>query len=128
LPFLNEYWQEMVMLRDVTRLESNVYPITAPLTTRDDWRGDASPGEQDVAAIQAHILERYNMRSAIGNCLHGAQLLNDEGMATALCRAVNDWLTNQWLNQDARLRASIVVPPQDPFAAAEEIERMAEDR
>jgi predicted TIM-barrel fold metal-dependent hydrolase len=41
---------------------------------------------------------------------------------------VNDWLANEWLDQEPRLRASIVVPAQSPVYAAQEIERCAPDR
>jgi len=41
---------------------------------------------------------------------------------------VNDWIVEKWLNQELRLRASIVVPPQAPLLAVEEIERLAHDK
>jgi len=41
---------------------------------------------------------------------------------------VNDWVVEHWLNQDPRLRASIVIPPQAPLLAVEEIERLAGDK
>jgi len=49
-------------------------------------------------------------------------------MGAAMCRAVNDWIRAEWLDRDPRLRASIVVPPQDPALAVEEIERCAADK
>ncbi|MEZ4615642.1 MAG: amidohydrolase family protein [Caldilineaceae bacterium] len=41
----------------------------------------------------------------------------------ALATAVNQWQVEQWLEQESRLRASIVVPSQNPQRAAAEIER-----
>jgi hypothetical protein len=35
-------------------------------------------------------------------------------MARAFARAVNDWIAEKWLDPEPRLRASIVVPLQDP--------------
>jgi uncharacterized protein len=49
-------------------------------------------------------------------------------MGAALCSAVNDWIAEQWLDKEKRLRASIVVPAQAPLLAAEEIERKAADK
>ena len=49
-------------------------------------------------------------------------------MGAAICSAVNDWIIEHWLNQEPRLRASIVVPAQAPLLAAEEIERRAADQ
>ena len=49
-------------------------------------------------------------------------------MGAAICSAVNDWIVDKWLNQEPRLRASIVVPAQAPLLAVEEIERLARDK
>ena len=43
----------------------------------------------------------------------------------ALARAVNEWLIEEWLNREPRLRASIVMPYEDGDLAAEEIDRPA---
>lgn len=48
-------------------------------------------------------------------------------MSAALCGAVNDWLADQWLDRDPRLRASILVTPRNPELAVREIERRAND-
>ncbi len=42
-----------------------------------------------------------------------------------VCRAVNSWLAEEWLDADPRLHGSIVVATQDPQAAAAEIRRAA---
>ena len=44
-----------------------------------------------------------------------------------MSRAVNDWIAREWLDHDPRLRASIVVPQQNPELAVAEIERCAPD-
>ena len=43
-----------------------------------------------------------------------SQALHSEYLAAALCCAVNRWITADWLDYDPRLRASIVVPAQNP--------------
>ena len=40
---------------------------------------------------------------------------------------MNDWVVREWLDRDPRLRASIVVPYNEPELAVEEIERRASD-
>ena len=50
-----------------------------------------------------------------------AQFSEDLGVAFA--RAMNDWIAKEWLDRDPRLRASIVVPMQNPEIAVDEIER-----
>ncbi|MCP1838531.1 putative TIM-barrel fold metal-dependent hydrolase [Bradyrhizobium sp. USDA 4538] len=59
------------------------------------------------------------------NPLYGVQAIHDEGMAVAFARALNEWIAKEWLLYDKRLHASIVVTPQNPSAAAQEIERLA---
>ena len=55
-----------------------------------------------------------------------AQFSEDLGVAFA--RALNDWIAQEWLDRDARLRASIVVPMQNAEYAVDEINRCAPDR
>ena len=72
--------------------------------------------------LQREALDAFGARAAIVNCLYGGQAVHSEDLAQTLCRAVNDWIAAEWLDRDPRLRASIVVPAQNPHYAAEEIE------
>jgi uncharacterized protein len=129
VPYLDEYWRERVALQQLERLDLSLtsYPPTAPLSGRPDWRPQDGPPGSDLALLQEQALDRFGTRYAILNCLWGAQALFAEDMAAALCRAVNDWIAEQWLDRDPRLRASIMVPAQNPELAAAEIERRARD-
>jgi predicted TIM-barrel fold metal-dependent hydrolase len=49
-------------------------------------------------------------------------------LGAALASAVNDWQVAEWLDPEPRLRASIAVAPEDPLAAAREVERCARDK
>ena len=53
-------------------------------------------------------------------------ILPNSHLAAKLCSAYNDWLLENWLEQDERLRAVLVVPAQFPEAAAAEIRRIGE--
>jgi hypothetical protein len=46
----------------------------------------------------------------------------------AWARSINEWLRTEFLDRDERLRASICVPLNDPLGAAEEIERLGDDK
>ena len=113
LPYLDDYWREMVSVRALDRLNLTLtsYPQNAPLSCRPDWKpeGAAKPGAS-LEAMQRHVLDRYQPRFGILNCLYGAQVMHSEDMAAVLCRATNDWIRDEWLNRDPRLRASIVIP------------------
>ncbi len=131
LPYLDDYWREMVSVRALDRLNLSLtsYPQNAPLCCRPDWKLDngAKPGSS-LEAMQAHVLDRYRQRFGILNCLYGAQVMHSEDMAAVFCRATNDWLRDEWLSRDPRLRASIVIPAHNTELAVEEIRRRAHDK
>ena len=77
--------------------------------------------------MQEHVLDRYQQRFGILNCLYGAQVMHSEDMAAVFCRATNDWIRDEWLNRDPRLRASIVIAAHNTELAVAEIERRADD-
>ncbi len=129
LPYLDDWWREIVRMRGLDRdnLATNAYPAGAPLSCRPDWRPAKGAPGSDPALLRAQALDAFATRYGILNCLHGAQVMFSEDLSAALCRAINDWIAHEWLDADARLRSSIVVPAHSPVLAAEEIERKATD-
>ena len=69
-----------------------------------DWKleGTTKPGSS-LEAMQSHVLDRYQPRFGILNCLYGAQVMHSEDMAAVFCRATNDWLGDEWLNREPAL-------------------------
>jgi predicted TIM-barrel fold metal-dependent hydrolase len=127
LPYMSQAWREMIVSRGTDGLELASYPAGTPIACRPDWRPvNGKPGT-DLGMLRREVLDGFGARAAILNCLHGGQAVHSEDLARALCQAVNDWLAAEWLDQDKRLRASIVVPAQNPGYAAAEIERHASD-
>jgi uncharacterized protein len=127
-PYLDEVWRESTETRGILSLESASYPPNAPITARPDWRGANGQAAVSAADIGRQVFDRWHSSIAICNCLYGVQLVLNEDMAVAFTRALNDWIAKEWLDRDARLRASIVIPMQNVEAAVEEIERCAKDR
>jgi uncharacterized protein len=130
VPYLDDYWREMVSIRALDGLDLGLtsYPQNAPLSCRPDWKlaGGGKPGSS-LEALRQHVLDRFEPQFGILNCLYGAQVMHSEDMASAFCRATNDWLRDSWLNCDPRLRASIVIPAHNTELAVAEIERRADD-
>jgi predicted TIM-barrel fold metal-dependent hydrolase len=127
-PYLDDYWRDMIELRGIEGYNSRAYPPLAPAGARPDWRGDQLQAAETVERVQADLLDRWRLGGAILNCVYGIQQINDEALEAALCSAVNDWLAAEWLDKDSRLRASIVIPMQNPARAVDEIARWADDR
>jgi hypothetical protein len=128
LPHMTPLWRDMIVRRGVDELTSNAYPAAAPISARPDWRACEGPPGGTLVRLRAEALDPFGSRLAICNCLYGVQLLFGEDMAAAFASAVNDWIAAEWLDREPRLRASIVVPMQNPDLAAEEIDRCAPDR
>ncbi len=126
LPYLDDTWRAIVRNRGIPSLDSISYPANSPLSARPDWRRAGGVGMRPADLVE-DVLDRWDISLAICNCLYGVQLLFDEEMAAAFARAINDWLAREWLDKDARLRGSIVVPMQNVELAVEEIERSAAD-
>lgn len=130
MPYLDDYWREMVSVRALDRLNLSLtsYPQNTPLSCRPDWTLDQGrkPGSS-LEAMQAHVLNSCQSRYGILNCLYGAQVFHSEDMAAAFCRATNDWIRDEWLNRDPRLRASITIAAHNTELAVAEIERRAGD-
>src|ERR1700743_199332 len=130
MPYLEPYWREMFRVRGIDRMNMvcSSSPPNSPLCGRPDWRPATGVPGSDFERARQQGLDAFGTRFAICNCLHGAQMLFREDLAVAMCRAVNDYIAREWLDWEPRLRASIVVPAQNPEMAAEEIERLAGDR
>jgi hypothetical protein len=127
LPYMNDHWREMVITRGMDELNSISYPTHSPITARADWKPAEGKPASTLARVQAECLDPFRTSIAICNCLYGVQLLFSEDLASAFSRAVNEWMAREWLDKDARLRASIVVQTQNVEMAVDEIERCAAD-
>src|ERR1700687_3961614 len=80
-----------------------------------------TPGA-DAAAVARDLLDPTGTEIGVLNADDAilVSLMPNPYRAATLARAHNDWLSERWLSADARLRASIVCPAQDPRAAAAE--------
>jgi predicted TIM-barrel fold metal-dependent hydrolase len=125
LPYLDDFWRDTVVARGIKRLDLQSLG-KSPLSVRPDWR--LPPGQKlDPAMLRQHVLDRWQLRYAICNCLHGAIALQDEDLGSAIVSAVNDWVADQWLSREPRLKGSILVHAENPQRAAEEIDKRAGD-
>ena len=115
-------------MREIDRLELHSYPPGSPLTGRADWRPAQGKPASTLDAVRGQCLDHFDLRYAICNTLYGAQIVYSEYLGGALCRGINEWMRAEWLDKEPRLRASIVVSLQNPDTAAEEIERLADDK
>src|SRR3982075_3395064 len=125
LPYLDDHWKEQVVSRAIDGLDLTSYPPNMPLSGRADWRpANGKPGSE-LAMVQRGAFDQLGASHAICNVLYGAQAVYDPYMASAFCKAINDWIAAEWLARDSRPRAPIVLALAAPDLALEEIGRLA---
>lgn len=130
MPYLDAYWLDSFADRAIDRTSFNLTGDMpdAPVAARPDWRPKAGRPGSDLAVLQEKALDGFGSSLAIANCIFGGVALHSVDMVAVICRAVNDWVRECWLDKEPRLRASILVPQTAPDMAAAEIERLGEDR
>ena len=105
------------------------YPPGAPITCRPDWR---PRGQRRAPASTPCAARRWTRSASALRHLQSALRRPGRGQRDAWApRSAPPSTTGsgeQWLDREPRLRASIVVPAQDPLLAAEEIERWPRDK
>jgi predicted TIM-barrel fold metal-dependent hydrolase len=113
-PYLDEYWRDYLANSELV-LSPSLQGAYPPAVL-------AGPMPGDVDAVRAAVLDEA--AAAVLTCLTPFESSHNVYFEAALCRAVNDWLRDEWLEREPRLRASLTVPVLDPDAAADEIDRL----
>jgi predicted TIM-barrel fold metal-dependent hydrolase len=125
LRYQDPLWVEYTRERGWKGPAVNVaYPPGAETSARPEWRPAKGLPATDVSMLRADILDPWKTERAILNCYYAVDALRHPDWAAALAASVNDWIIDQWLDKEPRLRASIVIPARDPVAAAKEIDRV----
>ncbi len=108
--------------------ERGTYPRFQPfLSRRDAFPPNGGAPGSDVGFIREQLLDRYNIAYGVLEPLLGGNTSRNLDEAAALCSAMNDWQAYEFTDPEPRLRASILVPQDDPAAAVKEIEKRAGD-
>ena len=134
LPYLDPYFRDFLERGELPGGRDSVPHGHRPWLHPEGFtRTDAVPEDgatpgSDYELMRDQLLDRYDVEYAIltGDEAIEASTLANAPLATALVRAANDWTIDEWLSRDERLRASLVVAPQDPHGAAAEIRRLGD--
>ena len=91
--------------------------------------GGGRPGS-DLDTLRSQHLDAYGIDYGIliSGDLFGIGGCADADMAAALVSASNDWILEEWVSRDPRLKLSIQVGANDPQLAAKEIGRLGGHR
>jgi uncharacterized protein len=118
-PYLNDYWRQYVTEAGI-RLNglAHAYP-----------RAVSAPAPSSYEALGERVLDRPGVedRIVVLNCLTGFETHRNPYYAAAVASAINDWMREEFLARDSRLRGSVVVSPVSTDDAVSEIERVGGD-
>lgn len=103
------------------------YPKGNPDASRRDAYvpGGGKPGS-DLDFMRQQLLDPCNIELGVLNAITPTPgNAQNHDLAIALATAMNEWQVDEWTSKEPRLKASIVVPYEEPAAAAAEIDRWA---
>lgn len=124
-PYLSGHWRDHVTNTLMKGVVETAYPRFAPTTSRKGLDApNGPPAGSSLEALQRDVLDCDDVEYAILCCTYQVDSLHNPDAAVAFSSAANDWLAAEWLDQDPRLRAGIVVPVHYPELAAREIDRV----
>lgn len=120
-PYLSDYWQEYTQTAGI-RLTgmANAYPPRSPTS--------GIPVPCDYESLKQGVLDTEAPRFAVLNCLTICEAHRNPYYQAALASALNDWIREEFLDRDDRLRASMVLSTVDIDDAVAEVERLGVDR
>ena len=106
---------------------ANPWPSPVGLM-RDDANAAGGPAGSDPELMREQHIEPYDVEYVVLNATGMLTLgvTPNEGYAAALASAQNDWLVERWLERDDCFKSGLVVPPQAPRRAADEIDRLGD--
>ena len=125
-PYLDQRWRDYMSESGVRSIDPAQYPKGSPLSARPGAVPEQGPPGSDLDLIRAQVLDHWQLKYAVVNCGFEISAIHNDDWASAMASAVNDWQAAQWLDPEPRLRASIVVPAQNPEYAAKEIDRIGD--
>ncbi len=104
------------------------YPRFTPNTARRDaWPPSGKPPGSDLAFMQKQHLDLYDIEVGVLEPLVEANAPRNLEFAAATTHAANEWQIETFTSKEKRLRASILIPGENPEAAVAEIELRATD-
>jgi predicted TIM-barrel fold metal-dependent hydrolase len=123
--YLPDWWQDYIAESGFIGPDPGSDKRVALQSSSPDSRPtEGAPPGSDLAVLAAQALDARNTQYGILNCAYGIQSVHNDDFAAALAAALNDWQQAEWLQREPRLRASLVVPSQNPLLAAAEIDRL----
>jgi predicted TIM-barrel fold metal-dependent hydrolase len=103
------------------------WPTTGGLARPDAIPPGGRRAGSDYDLMRRQHLDTYDVRYAVlTGLMYPGEFRVQPDFATAMARAYNNWLIDEWLDRDERFLGSIHVAAQEPHLAAAEIDRIGQ--
>lgn len=127
-PYLPEHWVDYCDESAFVGPDADDYPEPAATSYHPEYREllkgtSGSATENRLALVQEHVLDKWGIEVGVLNPSYRVQSIHWLDLAESMATAINAWQEKEWVEKDSRLRASLVVPSQNPQVAAAEVER-----
>ncbi|QEC49768.1 amidohydrolase [Baekduia soli] len=132
-PYLSRRWSEYLDTFGLrTPSEYGIVRARWMASRADSWGPTGKPPGSDPEFFIEQLLDGEGIDIAILNSIMmaGQNMVGGgqpQEFTNALMAATNDWVAEQWLDRDDRLRASICTPFEDPESLVREAERWYDD-
>ena len=126
-PYLSKRWQDYMETYGIIYRQGfptgPAFPKGQPNAARRDAYppGGGKPGS-DLDFMRSQHLDPNNVQLGILNPLSCGQGVQNQDFSAAYCNAVNHWQIAEWTSKESRLKASLMVPYEDPSASVKEID------
>jgi uncharacterized protein len=133
-PYLEQRWIEHMGMFGARPRQAYQNGPAYPKSQPNASRRDAYPPEggrqgSSLSFMQKQLLDQNNCVLGVLNPTgDNGQAYQNRTFGNAVCHAMNEWILNEWLIPEPRLRGSIVVPFEDADAAVAELEKYAGDK
>lgn len=128
-PYMEEPWRSL-MGRGSWK---GITPPYVKWASGGGGRADSKPAEggppgSSYDLMRKQLLEPYNIQKVVLTGYFFPVVMEDMQveLASALASAYNEYQIEEWLSKDERFLGSIQIAPQDPQAAAREIDRVGQ--
>jgi uncharacterized protein len=125
-PYLPQRWRDHIDTYGIRTYSGEYYPRFMDHRA-SAWPPSGRRAGSEVEFARADFLDRYDIACGVLNPLTPVGRVLNHDLDVALATAVNEWQIAEWLDREPRLRASLIIPFEDPPRAVEEIRRRADD-
>ena len=126
-PYLSKRWQDYMETYGIIYRQGFPTGPACPKGQPNAARRDAYPPRggkpgSDLDFMRSQHLDPNNVQLGILNPLSCGQGVQNQDFSAAYCNAVNHWQIAEWTSKESRLKASLMVPYEDPSASVKEID------